>query len=643
MQKTIRTICVLLVYFFGMLPLSAQYVTKEAAKEKAYAFLKRSANLKSETKKAPRKAPALTLASNRDEFYAFNDQANGGYVVISAEERMPDVLAYSYNSHFDADNMPCNMRAWMEKYAQQVQYLRTHPEAKAVQQTASERTNVAPLLSCWFYQGYPYNNKCPEVNGEHCVTGCVATAMAQIMHRWQWPNQTTAVIPAYTSYSLNMTVPAIPVTAIDWGNILEKYTFSYNSYFQNGEIVVDYVNDFSDQQANAIATLMQLCGSSVNMNYGLNESSAAPGDVINAFSQYFGYSNIMYYNFRMLMDTSEWEYLMYDEVSEGRPVFYSAESPTQGGHAFVLDGYENGYFHVNWGWGGSESYVSMYSTEGWNGYTTYDSVIIGIQPDKPENPTQYAALNNGVMTLYYDKEKDNRAGIILPNMKEWANYKGEVTECVIDPSFANFKLRDLGSFFDGWVNLKSIKGLKYLNTEKVSNMYRMFAGCSNLTSLDVSGFNTEHVIYFDDMFIGCCNLTSLDVSSFSTKNATETIRMFCGCSNLTTIYASELWDMSNVARSSDMFYDCPKLVGGAGTTFSWDNVDGGFAHIDGGPSNPGYFTYKDPSGIMTPLSNGVRPSDVYNLGGVKVRNAKQGSNGLPSGVYIIDNKRVLVK
>ena len=667
MKKSINIIFVFFALLAGNLPLSAQYVTKEAAREKANAFLKRSVNSQSSTRKAPRKAPVLTLANNRDEFYVFNDQANGGYVVISGEERMPDVLAYSYDGHFDADNMPCNMRAWMEKYAAQVQYLRTHPEVPAARKTESERKNVSPLLTCWFNQNYPYNNKCPEVDGEHCLTGCTATAMAQIMHYWQWPKQTTAVIPSYKN-SLENAVPEIPVTTIDWGNILEKYTLTYNPSIKDGEFVMEIIDNFSEEQADAISTLMQLCGSSVSMNYGLDVSSAAPGLSISAYRQYFDYTDMLTYCLRWLFKSDEWEQLIYDELNDGRPIQYGAMAAGYG-HTFVLDGYENGYFHANWGWGGTESYVSMYSTEGWYGYDSYDDAIIGIQPAYPDSPIRYAAFDNGIMTLYFDKEKDNRPGTILPNKAEWTNYKEEITECVIDPSFANYRPSNLGELFAGWKNLKSIKGLEYLNTERVTSMNQMFSGCSNLssldvsgfktdrvkdmfsmfkgcsslTSLDVSGFKTDHVTYLSEMFNGCYNLTSLDVSGFKTDQVTDMNYMFCFCSNLTTIYASELWDMTNVTSSTAMFHDCTKLVGGAGTTFDWNYVDGDFAHIDGGPSNPGYFTYKEYSGIATPLSIGEKPSGVYNLGGAKVRGTKQGKDGLPSGLYIIDKKKVLVK
>ncbi|MBR6494176.1 MAG: BspA family leucine-rich repeat surface protein, partial [Prevotella sp.] len=362
---------------------------------------------------------------------------------------------------------------------------------------------------------------------------------------------------------------------------------------------------------------------------------------------------------------------------------------------------------------------------------------LSAQSGSSDTPGMYGVLNDGKITLYYDGEKANRSGTIFD--KNWQEsgsegrkmmqkYESEITECVIDPSFANYKTNSLAYFFYGWNNLKSIKGLENMNTENVTDMYAMFGGCSNLmnldfsgfntenvtsmgwmfflcsslttldlsgfntenvtdmssmfyecsnlTSLDMSGFNTENVTYMscmfnrcnsltsldvsgfktdnvtsmDWMFLYCSNLKNLDVSCFSTENVTNMDGMFYGCSNLTnldlsgfntakvtdmgfmfyccfnltTIYASDLWDMSNVTESEDMFMGCPNLVGGAGTTYDNYHINGEYARIDGGASNPGYFTYKEYSGIATPLSIGKKPSGVYNLGGAKVRSGKLG-------------------
>ena len=121
----------------------------------------------------------------------------------------------------------------------------------------------------------------------------------------------------------------------------------------------------------------------------------------------------------------------------------------------------------------------------------------------------------------------------------------------------------------------------------------MFSYCISLTSLDLSSFNTSKVTDMDEMFNFCSNLTSLDLSSFNTSHVTNMGHMFYGCSNLRTIYVGSCWTTAGVVYSEEMFYRCQSLVGGMGTTFKNSNPkDKTYAHIDGGPSNPGYFTAK---------------------------------------------------
>ena len=175
---------------------------------RASAFLNKAAG--STAKKAPRKAPQLSLVSTSNELYIFNDDANGSHIIMSSDERMPEVLGYSYEGTIDSDAIPCNMQAWLDDCAAQVRWLREHPEAAAERRKSPQRADIAPMLTCQFNQGYPYNLKCPEVDEQLCVTGCVATAMAQIMHYWQWPKKTTFTIPAYTTNTLKIEMPAIP-------------------------------------------------------------------------------------------------------------------------------------------------------------------------------------------------------------------------------------------------------------------------------------------------------------------------------------------------------------------------------------------------------------------------------------------------
>lgn len=551
MKKSYR-ITFLLVFLTSPLMLLAQQVSSELAKQKALTFLTKS-DKSSTNRSASIKTPRLVLANDRDEFYVFNDEANGGYVVVSGDERMPDVLGYSYTGHFDAETIPCNKRAWLEDYANQVKYLRAHPEVPASRRSSTEREEIGPLLKCHFDQGKYYNDKCPILDGEHCYTGCVATAMAQIMYYYQWPKQTTDTIPGYTTKTRGIDMPAIPVTTIDWDNMLEQYLWG---------------KDYSDEQIEAISTLMQLCGTSVLMDFAREDGSAAYlSDAAMALRKYFDYNDLIEYVNRGDLDV--WIEILYNELKDGRPVLYEGEPYVGSGHAFILDGYKDGYFHVNWGWGGQgDDYFLLTKL---NGFNTNQGAVIGIRPDNDDYPSRYAVLDNEKLTLYYDKEKSHRSGTVLPHQEDWSNYARQITECIIDPSFANLKLINLNSFFLYWRNLKSIKGLENLNTSKVTNMSSMFQDCSSLTSLDLSGFKTDKVTDMSSMFNGCSNLTSLDLSGFNTENVNKMGSMFRDCSSLTSLDLSG-FKTENVGDMRYMFRDCSNLTSLDLSSFKTQNV-----------------------------------------------------------------------
>lgn len=548
MKNCFNSVCLFIALLACCLPLSAQYVTKEIAVEKAYAFMNKNSKSRSDLPKTMK----LTLATDRDEIYVFNDEANGGYVVISGDARMPDVLAYSDNGQYDTNHLPCNMKAWMEEYASQVKYLRTHPEAKATKGTTPERENIAPLLTCAFGQWAPYNNKCPEVHDEDGVsrspTGCVATAMAQIMHYYRWPNQTKAVIPGYTTRTLEIEIPEIPVTKIDWSHILSKYS-------NNGS--------YNSSNADAISTLMMLCGASVRMDYKKNASSGDSSRASEAFYKYFDYDETLIDYVGRGDNTNLWEQMIYEELSNGRPVYYEG-SGESGAHAFNVDGYQDGFFHINWGWGGQDSYARIGYANGWEGYTDRHGAVIGIRPASDDYPKRYAVFEDEKITFYYDMDKDHRSGIVMPISNYYLNtnglgvYREQITECVIDPSFANYKSRDMEGMFINWRNLKSIQGLENLNPSMSSTMRCMFYGCSSLESLDLSGLNTENVTDMYGLFSRCTKLTSLNLSGLNMRNVTNMGFMFNDCSSLKSLDLSDL-NTENVTDMGCMFYGCSSL------------------------------------------------------------------------------------
>ena len=210
--------------------------------------------------------------------------------------------------------------------------------------------------------------------------------------------------------------------------------------------------------------------------------------------------------------------------------------------------------------------------------------------------------SNTTLTFYYDSQRSSRTGttydlntgISNPGWEADGTY-ASVTKVVFDPSFAGARPTTTREWFYHMSNLQSITGLSYLNTSEVTYMNWMFSGCTNLTSLDVSHFNTSKVTLMYYMFGFCENLTSLDLSSFNTSNVTEMRFMFVGCTNLRTIYVGNGWSTAAATDSEQMFTNCFNLVGGQGTTYDANHIDAAYAHIDGGPSNPGYFTDKNAS------------------------------------------------
>ena len=251
----------------------------------------------------------------------------------------------------------------------------------------------------------------------------------------------------------------------------------------------------------------------------------------------------------------------------------------------------------------------------------------------PDNPGYFTAAgteayacytpSDSTLTFYYDSQRSTRTGTTYDlNVTIYAPYwysdhtRSKVTKVVFDPSFAAARPTTTCNWFSEMKKLESITGMEYLNTSEVTVMNFMFSECMRLKSLDLSHFNTSRVTNMQYMFYGCDSLASIDLSSFETLNVnrmagmfyncrslmsldlsgfntsevTDMQSMFQDCSNLRTIYVGSGWTTNSVTSSSDMFTNCTSLVGGQGTTYDASHVGKAYAHIDGGPSNPGYFT-----------------------------------------------------
>ena len=204
--------------------------------------------------------------------------------------------------------------------------------------------------------------------------------------------------------------------------------------------------------------------------------------------------------------------------------------------------------------------------------------------------------------------------------------------------FRTSKVTKMNSLFFNCLSLTRLD-LESFNTHEVTDMSEMFRGCSSVSTLDVSSFDTSKVTNMSSMFSSCSSVSTLDVSSFSTAKVKETTGMFSGCSSLTTIYCSNKWNLQYVEISDYMFDGCDNLVGGCGTLYDAQHIDYTYAHIDGGPENPGYLTYKAkeiPTDIEY-VEQGDEKGIWYNMQGIRIKEPTK------AGIYMKDGKKIVVK
>lgn len=304
-------------------------------------------------------------------FHVFNAANQRGFVIVAGDDRVPAVLAHSNHGIFDASQMPPAMQALLDGYAEQMAAL----DSGARPARLTPRSAVAPLLTSHWGQGSPFNINLPWVSGNRAVTGCVATAMAQIMHYHQWPARPTTTIPSYTTSTNAIFMLKLEPVDFDWEAMHDMY----------------YTNDTTSVSARAVATLMQYCDQALSMDFLKTTSNASTALIPFALATYFGYKATAHYVSRLGYSTADWEQMLHDELTAGRPVAY-AGNKSSGGHSFVCDGCDDqGRFHINWGWNSqSDGYFVLSvlnpsaqgigSTAGAYGYIYNQAMAIGLEP-----------------------------------------------------------------------------------------------------------------------------------------------------------------------------------------------------------------------------------------------------------------------
>ena len=386
----------------GVFAAEAENVSQEEAQNMAQQFLQQKGKIGSVKCVESSSARARRATSGEAPcYYVFNVGQQEGFVIIAGDDLAPQVLGYSNSGSIDMEHLPCNLQEWFEACEAQINYMREN-NIPAVTPQATKR-KISPLVKVGWDQDSPYNILTPTYtkNGQQgrSATGCVATAMAQAMSVYRYPDATTAAIPSY-SYTQSSSKKKMTVTGVNSGS-----TISWNN------ILNTYSGNESSTAKQAIATLMLYCGKSVQMWYDAS-SSALVADVPKALKQYFGYSNNVAYKYRENGYTySQWEDMIYDELAAGRPVILSGKvenKTTAAGHAFICDGYDgNGRYHINWGWSNSsDDYFVLnmlqpnkVGTGGVTGAFKYhQEAVIGIEPAAGMTPTVRLTVNDFALT-----------------------------------------------------------------------------------------------------------------------------------------------------------------------------------------------------------------------------------------------------
>lgn len=358
--------------------------------------LARATVSKSGLAKAPSTSSMTLLHEIRNDgvpaVYIFDRKDDKGFLILSADDCAPSILGFADDGSAALALKPSAMQYWLENLASEIASMRNSvTTALATERSSAPKNDIAPMCKTLWGQDAPYNNDCPlDSDNKRSVTGCVATAMAQIIRYHAYPTQGQGTKEYQWTNS---------------ANVKSTLTFDYQTTFNFAAMKDSYNGAYSASSAAEVAKLMYACGVGVEMGYSSSESGAVSTAVPAALIDYFKYDKGLHIAFRRSYYSADWNDLIYENLSEFGPIYFSGRNAT-GGHAFVCDGYQDGYYHFNWGWEGiSNGYFLLSAlnpqaqgTGGSSGgYDEDQQVILGITPEQ-HNATPYyvVAWGNGV-------------------------------------------------------------------------------------------------------------------------------------------------------------------------------------------------------------------------------------------------------
>lgn len=312
-----------------------------------------------------------------DLLYAFDNESAGGYVIVAGEDAASPVLGFSLSESFPEQDMPEQMRDLLEYYGNVLRMAREQRWETATASTPFDASQTVRLQTAWWSQGDPYNRYCPVINGERCVTGCVATAIGIIMNYHRWPERGSGDLPSY-SYDYNGV-----------SNTVEGHSLGHTYDWEA-------MNKEEGRDDDQIARLLYDVGVMAQMCYTPSASGAGTSSV-KKLADYFAYDKDIRVVYRVHSTDAQWEQVIREEIDARRPVLFSGYLPTAG-HAMVIDGYSGRYFGINFGWGGGSGSREGYSNPNKEGHWFLLTPIEGHEQD--------LVYYNESQTIYYNIKPD---------------------------------------------------------------------------------------------------------------------------------------------------------------------------------------------------------------------------------------------
>lgn len=490
---------------FAAVPAGAEPVSPEEALSLALG----AAPQKVRGKKASFRLVKADSVANLPTVYLFSREGAEGFLLASADDRATPLLGYSAEGNLTATDgsLAPSMEYWMDFLSRRIGEARKSEGRREIpKKSRPYREPIYPLVSTHWNQDMPYNYYCPKKNQQETYTGCVATSMAQVLKYHNWPEDHGEGSIGYNWDGRTLQVNFAKMN-FKWDQMLDSYEGSY-----------------TNDQRNAVAQLMLACGYSVQMNYGTSGSGAISARVANALGKYFRYDKQLHYYQRSCYQLIDWENLIYETLQKDGPVIYDGQS-YQGGHSFVCDGYDkDGYFHINWGWGGvSDGYFLLDALDPYqqgiggslsnSGFDFSQGAVVGIRPDRTGNSQWTEALYTD--GLYLTLQND---GTIMENGAIYNMGPADFTNPVIGLRFTSAD----GEKYYSFARADEILLLQYFQSVDFTVPADMPAGRYTVDGV-YGKLNAEGGIDEEDLKDLPCSVCAADEWIYDSSSSTPTL------------------------------------------------------------------------------------------------------------------------